>query len=299
MRCSRSAALICGAFGALLPISGCALSGITDLPSGNRSLAGPLPVTFVATPAPAVTDTPSALATTSLPPTGWRDVWPGIQFRRAGVTVEDWVDWLVLLRVDPSRADFRVRYAPDAPQQVRDWHRRAGAETGAAAVVNAGFFNQNNRITGLLISDGQVHGQTYRGFGGMFFVRDGQPALRWLVEYPYQPDPRITQAIQSFPMLARAGQVIDGIPASEQRSRRSFVGIDRDGWVVFGVTTMPVWRLTGLADYLLHRSDLALESVLNLDGGASSGVWVSGVPDGLLVNSIDRVPAVIAIVPRP
>ncbi|MGQ9815765.1 MAG: phosphodiester glycosidase family protein, partial [Candidatus Roseilinea sp.] len=174
----------------------------------------------------------------------------------------------------------------------------AGAEAGAAAVVNAGFFNQDNRITGLLISDGQVYGQTYRGFGGMFFVRDGQGVLHWLAEHPYQSDPRIVQAIQSFPMLVRAGQVIDGIPASAQRSRRSFVGIDWGGRVVFGVTTMPVWSLTALADYLVHRSDLALDSALNLDGGASSGIWVSGVPDGLLVNSIDKVPAVIAIIPR-
>jgi uncharacterized protein YigE (DUF2233 family) len=100
-------------------------------------------------------------------------------------------------------------------------------------------------------------------------------------------------------MLAREGREIDGIPASDQRSRRSFVGIDRQGWVVFGVTTMPVWSLTALAEYLVHRSELALDSALNLDGGASSGIWVSGVPDGLLVNSIDRVPAVIAIIPRP
>jgi len=295
MKRSQPAALIHGAWVALLAISGCALPGVADAPSANQPIASPLPVTFAAAPPPAATDMPAPPATASLPETGWQNLRPGIQFRRASVDVGDWVDWLVLLRVDPSRVDFQARYAPDNPQQVRDWQLLAGA----AAVVNAGFFNQDNRITGLLISDGQVYGQTYRGFGGMFFVRDRQPVLQWLAEHPYQPDPRITQAIQSFPMLARAGRVIDGIPASDQRSRRSFVGIDRDGWVVFGVTTMPVWSLTALAEYLVHRSDLALDSALNLDGGASSGMWVSGVADGLLVNSIDKVPAVIAVIPRP
>ncbi len=296
MKRSQPAALIHCVWVALLAISGCVLPSIADAPSGNRPIASPLPVTFVA--APAATYTPASPATASLSEMGWQDLRAGIQFRRASVDVGDWVDWLVLLRVDPSRVGFQARYAPDNPQQVRDWQLLAGADAGAAAVVNAGFFNQDNRITGLLISNGHVYGQTYRGFGGMFFVRDGQPVLQWLAEHPYQPDPRITQAVQSFPMLARDGRVIDGIPASGQRSRRSFVGIDRDGWVVFGVTTMPVWSLTALADYLVHRSDLALDSALNLDGGASSGVWVSGVPDGLLVNSIDRVPAVIAIIPR-
>lgn len=290
MKHSQPAALIHCVWIALLAISGCALPGIADAPSGNRPIASPLSITFAVSPTPQ--------ATASLPETSWQTLRPGIQFRRASVDVGDWVDWLVLLRVDPAHADFQVLYQPETPRQVRDWQLLAGAEAGAAAVVNAGFFNQDNRITGLLISGGQVYGQTYRGFGGMFFVRDGQPVLHWLAEHPYQPDSRVTQAVQSFPMLARASQVIDGIPASAQRSRRSFVGIDRGGRVVFGVTTMPVWSLTALADYLVHRSDLALDSALNLDGGASSGIWVSGVPDGLLVNSIDKVPAVIAIIPR-
>ena len=298
MKHSPPPALIHCVWIALLAISGCALPGIADAPSGHRPIASPLPITFAAPPSPAATDTPAPQAPASLPNAGWQTLRPGIQFRRVSVDVGDWVDWLVLLRVDPARADFQVRYQPDTPRQVRNWQLLAGAEAGAAAMVNAGFFNQDNRITGLLISNGQVYGQTYRGFGGMFFVRDGQPFLHWLAEHPYQPDSRVTQAVQSFPMLVRAGQVIDGIPASGQRSRRTFVGVDRDGWVVFGVTTMPVWRLTALAEYLAHRSDLALDSALNLDGGASSGIWVSGIPDGLLVNSIDRVPAVIAIIPR-
>lgn len=295
MAASRSAARVWRACLALLLLAGCGLPGIPDASSGSRPAAGPAPVTYVAPPA--ATDTPFMPPPVALSPpaeTGWQELRPGVQFRRASVTVDDWVDWLVLLRVDPARVDFQTRYDPDNPQQVRDWQMLAGA----LAVVNAGFFNQDNRITGLLISDGQIHGQTYRGFGGMFFVRDGRPGLRWLAEHPYRPDPRITQAVQSFPMLARDGQVIDGIPASGRPSRRSFVGIDREGWVVFGVTTMPVWSLTALAEYLVHRSGLALDSALNLDGGASSGLWVSGVPDGLLVNSIDPVPAVIVILPR-
>lgn len=296
MAASRSAARLCCACLALALLVGCGLPAVPDTSSGSRPAAGPVPVTYAAPPAASDTlSTPlPPVAPSPLAETGWQELRPGVQFRRASVTVDDWVDWLTLLRVDPARVDFQARYDPDNPQPVRDWQML----TGALAVVNAGFFNQDNRITGLLISDGQIHGQTYRGFGGMFFVRDGRPALHWLAEHPYRPDPRITQAVQSFPMLARNGQVIDGIPASGRPSRRSFVGIDRDGWVVFGVTTMPVWSLTALAEYLVHRSGLALDSALNLDGGASSGMWVSGVPDALLVNSIDPVPAVIVILPR-
>ena len=270
----------------------------------------PPPVTFVATQAatpaaPTASETPplderphTLVATTPAPTVEWREIGPGIEFRHTSVNVGEWVDWLVLLRVDPAQADVQVHYSPGQPQQVREWQILTGAEV----VINAGFFNHENQATGLVISDGQVFGQTYRGFGGMFSVRDGALFLRWLAEEPFRadgPDGQIMQAIQSFPMLARNGEVIDSIPDDGERNRRSFVGMDRAGRVVFGVTTAPVWSLTALAEYLIRQSDLALDSALNLDGGASSGVWVKGVQDALLVNSIDKVPAVIAVIPRP
>jgi hypothetical protein len=37
---------------------------------------------------------------------------------------------------------------------------------------------------------------------------------------------------------------------------------------------------------------------MNLDGGASSGMWVNGVPEAMLVDSLDPVPAVVEIVAR-
>ncbi|MCS7059803.1 MAG: phosphodiester glycosidase family protein [Anaerolineae bacterium] len=261
----------------------------------------PPPATLIAPPAG--TSLPSSTlspldTTTSVYPTEWREVHPGVYFRLSSVAVGEWMDRLALLRIDPARAEFRVRYAPDMPQTVRDWHMQTLITEGAVAVINAGFFNANNENTGLLITDGQTHGQSYRGFGGMFFIQEGRPSLIWLAEQPYQPDSHITQAVQSFPMLVRAGRALDGVPNSGRPSRRSFVGIDRQGWVILGVTTMPIWSLTALADYLAGASDLALDSALNLDGGGSAGMWVRGVADGLLVNSIDPVPAVIVVIPR-
>ncbi len=157
------------------------------------------------------------------------------------------------------------------------------------------FFDADNQATGLVIADGDAYGYSYRGFGGMFFVRDDAPDLVWLALEGYRPDPRISQAVQGYPMLVSQGQAIDSFPEDGKRNRRSFVGIDRAGRVILGVTTAPVWTLTELAGFLAGRSGLEVDRAVNLDGGASSGLWVSGVPEVMLVDSFDPVPAVITI----
>lgn len=196
---------------------------------------------------------------------------------------------VAVARLDPAKVDIRVRYAPQSPLTVREWH----ATTQADVAINAGYYTPENTALGLLIFDGRVVGQTYRGFGGMFSVRDGKPGLQWLARQPYAPDRRITQAVQSFPMLVNAGRRVDGIQDEGRRSFRSFIGVDTRGRVLLGVAQLPLWTLTDLAAYLDDEPSLDLVTALNLDGGGSTGLWVSGASDALLMTSIDPVPAVI------
>jgi uncharacterized protein YigE (DUF2233 family) len=99
-----------------------------------------------------------------------------------------------------------------SPRSVRDWQ----AASGATLVINGGFFDKDFRATGLLIADGQAFGRSYRGFGGMFFVRHGKPGIQSLRAQPYRPDPAIRQAVQSFPML-----VVNGRRVPADRGRRA------------------------------------------------------------------------------
>jgi uncharacterized protein YigE (DUF2233 family) len=129
----------------------------------------------------------------------------------------------------------------------------------------------------------------------MFSMREGVPHLQWLAREPYVQDQRITQAVQSFPMLVVNGQVVDGLPDDGSRNRRSFVGVDSSGHVVLGVCHSPLWTMTDLATYLAGNPLLDLTNAMNLDGGASSGLWVRGVSEAILLDSIESVPSVIAV----
>ncbi len=202
-------------------------------------------------------------------------------------------EWLTVVRVQPGQARFRVHYEPELPRRVRQWQR----DTGAAVVVNGGFFDGQNRATALVIADGVAFGRSYRGFGGMFAVRnDGTLALFWLREQSYRPDPRIAHAVQGFPMLVVNGEVVNGIEDSGRRSRRTFVALDRAGNVLFGVTFFAQWTLTDLASYLVE-SPFDTWQAMNLDGGGSSGLWIQPPYDGVSMDSLDPVPAVIAVMP--
>ncbi len=279
-----------GALGAAVVIGlVVACSDAPKAPSAQPAVS-PSPATRPAPPA-VVTNTPAATAT---PPTydgRWRALTPAIELLLLRGHSNGFDELLIAARVDWRRATLRVLYDPQTPRAVRDWQRA----TGAALVINGGFFDEANRATGLLIADGRAFGRSYRGFGGMFALRDGKPSVQWLRTHPYRFDPAIQQAVQSFPMLVVDGRRVTGIGDDGQRHRRSFVALDRDGYVLLGVTQMLQWTLTDLADFLAASPELRVAHALNLDGGGSSGLWLDEALGGLSMNSFEPVPAVIAI----
>lgn len=221
----------------------------------------------------------------------WRDVKPGLQamLLRARVGKRD--ELVVLVRVDPAQHPIRVLYDPVQPRLVREWFDT----TQADAVINAGFFLDDRTTAGLLITGGKVFGNSYKGFGGMFVMRGATPSIQWLRTQPYQPDASMTHAVQAAPMLVQNGRVVQGITDNGERNRRSFVAVDRNGRVLLGVSQTAAWSLTDLATFLARTPKLEIDDALNLDGGASSGLWVRSTIDPALTNSFDAVPSVIVV----
>jgi uncharacterized protein YigE (DUF2233 family) len=230
-----------------------------------------------------------------LPPdTGWQALGGGLELRRLRVEgAQGAADRLWLVRLDAAaQARLAVAYAPDAPATIAEWARAQRAE--AQFVINAGYFTEDYRATGLLVADGVPHGTSFAGTGGMLAVRGGQIEMRWLREQPVQAGEAFDQAVQGWPMLLAP----DGTPAyteaDAQISRRTAAGLDRDGRLVFIVSAFPFFTLHGLAEWL-STSDLDLGPAFNLDGGQSSGLWAA-TPDGSVqVDSYGKIPAVILV----
>jgi uncharacterized protein YigE (DUF2233 family) len=235
------------------------------------------PAPSTAPPASLVTSIPSSDSISNPTPTphstdtGWQTIQAGLEYRELDVTIDGSSDRLRLARLDPSRVRFRVLYEPDQPRRVSQWFASIDS---ASLVVNGGYFDPEYRALGLLISEGQISGRPYAGFGGMFAVSGADVAVRWNLTQPYVEGEALTYARQNFPMLVIPG----GVPNTEiddngRTAPRTAVGQDRSGRIVFVVSPGFVFTLTGFGQWLA-ASDLDLETALNFDGGTSSGLLV-------------------------
>ena len=244
------------------------------------------------TPTPTLAPSPTVRPEPSPTPepddTGWQSQGNGIELRRLKVELNGIANRLWLARVDPARVRFRVLYDRANPRQVSEWFTSARP----LLAVNAGYFTEDYHATGMIISDGTRRGQSYTGFGGMFAVRADKVEVRWLVAKPYSPSEPLRQAVQAFPMLVHSGGKAGLSEDDGQIARRSVVGQDRKGRIVFVVSPDAFFTLKNLAAFLA-ASDLGLDTALNLDGGPSSGLMLAGLAGLTGVDSWIKVPAVI------
>ncbi len=226
--------------------------------------------------------------------TGWRALAPGVEWRRLWAATGAGRERLHLVRFDPEQVRLRVVYQPAHPRLISQW---ATILPDALVVTNAGYFTPENQATGLIVSDGIARGRSFDGYAGMLAVSvDGKMTLRWLSTWPYKPDEKLAQAVQSFPVLVKPGGLMGFPPDADEgeRSRRTVVAQDTTGRLILLVGPEFRFSLHELAVWLTE-SDLDVDIAMNLDGGTSTGLWISGHERYL--DSLVAVPAVIAIEP--
>jgi exopolysaccharide biosynthesis protein len=236
---------------------------------------------------------PSPQVSQSIPSLNkWTQAAPGIELRS-----EKWTsstndtDTVVITRLDLHKVHIKVGYNVSQPLTINEWMR----QTGASAIINGGYFDAHNRPTGLLIADGQVAGTSYQGFGGMLAVdKQGNVSLRSLSQQPYNPDiDQFQQATQSSPMLMINGKRTQ-FSANEVNQRRSVVATDTHGRLLLLVSPEQAFTLDELAN-LLASSDLSVKDALNLDGGASTGLYVNAGNQKVSIDPVTPLPIVIVV----
>ena len=222
----------------------------------------------------------------------WVTASPGVEIR-----YEDWKspgdneDTVTIVRFNLNKVHLKVGYQPSKPLAIDEWMR----QEQAIAVINGGYFDQNNATTALVVSNGQSYGTSYNGFGGMLAVdAQGNVSLRSLNQQPYDPNnEQLQQATQSSPML-----MIDGkrtqFNANSASQRRSIIAQDTQGRLLFIASPGSAFSLDELADILVS-SDLSLKTALNLDGGASTGLYVNAGNQHIAIDAVTTLPIVIIV----
>jgi uncharacterized protein YigE (DUF2233 family) len=222
----------------------------------------------------------------------WVTTKPGVEIR-----YEDWKspgnneDTVTIVRLDLNKVRLKIGYQPGKPLAMDAWMN----QEQATAIINGGYFDQNNQTTALVVSDGQAYGTSYNGFGGMLSVdAQGYIRLRSLSQYPYDPNSeQLTQATQSSPMLMMNGKRTQ-FNANAASQRRSVVAVDTQGRLLLIASPGSAFSLDELAD-LLTSSDLSIKTALNLDGGASTGLYVNAGNQHVTIDSVTTLPIVIIV----
>lgn len=226
--------------------------------------------------------------------TGWVSAGAGAEIRRIQLAAGELRTTVRVARLDPAYVRFEVGYAPDAPGTIADWATAAGA----VAAINGGFFDEANRTVSLLIRGGQPIGESYAGRGGMFAVGpDGALSLRALSDWPYDPAEPLAEALQGWPLLVRPGGAAAYDFEDGARARRSALAIDRSGRVLLIACPGAFFTLAELSAWLAG-SDLAIDAAINLDGGSSTAMIVTGDVAPERIDAFVPLPIVLLALPR-
>jgi uncharacterized protein YigE (DUF2233 family) len=246
-------------------------------------------------PSVTVSITPATSSSNGTQLNVWNRVATGVEVR-----YEDWKipggddDTVTIVRFDLHKIKLSVGYQPGQPLLMNEWMQ----QEHAIAMINGGYFDQQDNATALVVSNGKVFGKSYNGFGGMLSVdAHGIVNLRSLRQQPYDPNnEQLEQATQSAPMLMSGGKRTQ-FSADASQTRRSVVAMDKQGRLLFIASPGQVFSLDQLADQLVS-SDLSIETALNLDGGSSTGLYVNGGSSHVAIDSLAKLPLVIIVKAR-
>ena len=199
---------------------------------------------------------------------------------------------VLLYRLNPAEFNFSLEHS-QSPTSVKAW---ASQVPGEHLVINGFYFLENYTPAGLLINDSQAqHAQVFDlDKSGVITLAPAFSIIDTAVE-AFAPG-GVSEAGQSYPFLLKQGsgsiQADSGLLA-----RRTFMGTDTYGQVYVGLVWHDEVSLFELMNILLEI-DTDWETVLNLDGGPSSGLAIETAGFTEVLDSLASVPSVIVIQPK-
>lgn len=236
----------------------------------------------------------------------WREAQTGLSYANVLVGQDDGTNReFFVVTVDPALFEFRV-YS-NADQAKAKTLKEIHNQQGSVLTFNGAFFDTQFKAMGFLQdSKGTSHRQiSSELMNGVFVVSNvaGQRSAR-VYSLDNVPKDKNSFMIQNGPVLIDN----DGnIPLSKDTGKlaaRTVLGVDGEGNVVLVVlhqslmntdNALSLYQMAHVLKENFLFASLGLHSVLNLDGGPSTGVAVGGeyIPE---INSVQNA---VVTLPRP
>lgn len=206
---------------------------------------------------------------------------------------------LMLVKIDPRRLKFDIyeNADQDHAKSIRDIFQ----ERGAKFVFNGAFFSEDFRPISLLVSEGRVlHALSTADLLNGVFVLDKKGTGELVGQEAFHMDSSIDFAIQNGPILLDKNGKNRILSDDGKLASRTAIGLDNSGHVVVILLKTSLFdsenmlSLYQFADLLQNASslrDIGLHSVLNLDGGPSTGMMIGN----LYYPEMEKVQHVIVV----
>ena len=253
-----------------------------------------------------LTAIPRGAAAADDPPSPpWERVGEDLDLAQVNVRVNPFLSSeLLLVRSELKRHRVAVIKSTEFGRR-RNTVMALGMASRAAVAINANFFDEQGKALGLIISRGIVNQGLHRGgetLSGIFEVTS--TGLRIINRDTFEPL-GVTEAVQAGPRLLSGGSRVRGLEASAF-SKRSGVCIDGERrLILFAVSSGFLGLTMQQLQEVLMRPDIGCVDALNLDGGGSAQLWISGKIPGasrsfseIFVQGADTVPVALALVPK-
>ncbi len=226
----------------------------------------------------------------------WTPIVKGLEYRYHEVLNKKNMKYdfeLLLLRIDLSKLHIRLLRADDHGSKNLTTKTFARL-TKALACVNASFFTKTNKILGLEIQSGKMISKLRNVDWGVFFIKDKRPYIVHTEEFVFSKE--IDVAIQTGPRLVVPYRELD--LDDKNLAKRTFVSIDNNGKVVFGIVSKGIVSIKDLSRIIkqpVEDGGLGYRYALNLDGGSSSQCYIKHNSLEISLNNFEKIPNALGI----
>lgn len=202
---------------------------------------------------------------------------------------------LKFVRLDPALVKLKILASGNSGLNGGFFVRDLAEKTNAALVINGGYFDENGKPLGFLVSDGAAINKrvaTNWIYSGLFYVKGDKPFL--VHREDFQEGIGVEQAIQAGPYLMANGSPLKEIKNLHASHFRSGIGITRDNEIfIFATDT----KYSGVSwhelQQILSIPDLHCAHAMNLDGGGSTQMALSTAGKKEYIDGTSKIPVAI------
>jgi uncharacterized protein YigE (DUF2233 family) len=217
----------------------------------------------------------------------WSALSSGLLYKNVQISLNESVVSLKALKIDPSQYTIKPVIS-----EISSSVQKMAQKTGALAVINANFFDTEGNVLGLVRKDNKnINNLKKISWWSVFCLKKSQAKIVHTTQYS---DAFCEQAVQAGPRL-----VVDGVmpKLKDELSRKTVVGIDRQGYIVFVVSKqeIPIKLLAEVMTLPEKKGGFDCPNAINMDGGGSAQIYIKDAPVESNLPSFVEVPVGLGV----